>query len=179
MRRLIALRLLCLSSITRGSSSPSRSSSLNSKKNFSERCTIELKVSFTAELPESATWRMPPGCVASSCVTTLTAFPYPGSLAVDGAGNLYASDGNAVKELPPGCASASCVITLGGWFTAISAVAVDGSGNLYVLDEGAGKEMPPGCTSASCVTTLGGGFGSPAAVTLDGSGNIYVTDNEP
>lgn len=98
---------------------------------------------------------------------------------MDGAGNLYASDGNAVKELPPGCASASCVITLGGWFTAISAVAVDGSGNLYVLDEGAVKEMPPGCTSASCVTALGGGFGSPAAVTLDGSGNIYVTDIEP
>jgi sugar lactone lactonase YvrE len=143
---------------------------------------------YVADWGNSAVKMIPPGCTASSCVTTLGGgFGTPSGVAVDGGGNVYVADSgnNAVKEMPPGCASSSCVTTLGGGFSGPTGVAVDGSGNVYVADWGnsAVKEMLPGCTianynSGNCtITTLGGGFSTPSGVAVDGSGNVYVADS--
>ncbi len=142
---------------------------------------------YVADWGNSAVKEIPPGCTASSCVTTLGGgFGTPSGVAVDGSGNVYVADSgnNAVKEMPPGCASSSCVTTLGGGFSDPAGVAVDGSGNVYVADWGnsAVKEMLPGCTASNynngncTITTLGGGFSTPSGVAVDGVGNVYVAD---
>ena len=129
---------------------------------------------------------IPPDCSPADyadylcTITTLGGgFTNVSGLALDSNGNIYVTDGNAVKEMPPGCASASCVTTLGGGFNEPWGVAVDGSGNVYVSDTGnnAVEEMLPGCASTACVTTLGGGFTGPTGIAVDGSGNVYIADN--
>ena len=121
-------------------------------------------------------YEMPQGCTSASCVRSLGGgFNFLVGLAVDGAGNVYVSDG-AVKEVPPGCTSSACVTTVGGGWLGLSGIAVDGAGNIYVADGVGVHEMPPDCTSATCVTSLGGGFAGPTGVAVDPAGNIFVTD---
>jgi sugar lactone lactonase YvrE len=105
-------------------------------------------------------------------------FQTPFGAAVDTSGNVYVTDGSAVKEIPAGCTTASCVTTLGGGFSTPQGIAVDTNGNVYVADtqNGAVKEIPSGCTSASCVISLGGGFYFPGGVAVDASGNVFVAD---
>jgi streptogramin lyase len=134
---------------------------------------------YVADYSNSAVKEMPPGCAASTCVTTLgSGFVNPTSVAVDSSGNVYVADyGNsAVKEMTPGCLSSSCVTPLGGGFTFPSGVAVDSRGNVYIAAYNAVTEMPPDCTSSSCVTTLGGGFNLDFGVAVDSFGNVYVGD---
>jgi len=104
-------------------------------------------------------------------------FSSPGSLAVDGNGNVYVADtlNNALKEIPPGCLTASCVKTVASKISA-AGLAVDGGGNLFVVAGDSVLEIPPGCITSSCVKTLSSSFSFPNGVAVDGSGNIFVAD---
>ena len=128
-------------------------------------------------------------------------FNFPTGLAIDGSGNIYASDttNNTVRKI----ASDGNVTTLAGLagitgasdgtgnsalFNHPAGLAVDDSGNLYVADTGNSlirKITPTGVVStiagvASSGLEDGTGsaalFNQPRDLTLDSSGNIYVAD---
>jgi sugar lactone lactonase YvrE len=126
----------------------------------------------------AAVKKIPPNCVASSCVITLGSgfsFYQPTAVAVDGSGNVFVADLiGTVYEIP----ATGSVKTLGDGFSTPQGVAVDGSGNVFVAETGysAVREIPVGCTTSGCVKTLGGGFSYPQGVAVDGSGNVFVAD---
>jgi hypothetical protein len=128
----------------------------------------------------SAVYKIPPGCVTSSCVITLGGgftFFEPAGVAVDGNGNVFVADlFGPVYEIP----ASGSVKTFNYGFSIPQGVAVDGSGNIFVADTGnnAVKEIPAGCTSSSCVKSLGGGFSYPDGVAVDGNGNVFVADTD-
>ena len=117
-------------------------------------------------------------------------FLFPSSLAVDGAGQVYAADtGNhTIRKLTSG----GVVTTLAGTaavqgsadappsFFGPSGVAVDTAGTLYIADKG--NRSVRSVTPSGTVSTLaltGGGFdpqARPEAIALDRAGNIYVSD---
>ena len=117
-------------------------------------------------------------------------FLFPSSLAVDGAGQVFAADtGNhTIRKLTSG----GVVSTLAGTaavqgsadappsFFGPSGVAVDTAGTLYIADKG--NRSVRSVTSNGTVSTLaltGGGFdpqARPEAIALDRAGNIYVSD---
>ena len=112
----------------------------------------------------------------------------PSGVAVDGAGNVYISDGgnNAIRKV----AAATGIITTIAAGTGGGPLAVDNSGNVYLADTGG--NMIRKVTAAGSITTVAGngtagysGDGGPAAsaqisgpsgVAADGSGNIYIAD---
>ena len=115
------------------------------------------------------------------------------SVAVDGSGDLFITDGGNSTQTPvvssavyevlavDGSIPASPTInTLGSGFSNPSGVALDGSGNIYVADTGnqVVAVIPAGCADIDCdVSTIGSGFAAPSAVAVDGSGNVFVTDS--
>jgi sugar lactone lactonase YvrE len=126
----------------------------------------------------------------------------PQNLAIDGAGNIYVSDGqgDCIRMITP----AGVVTTLAGsplksgtsdgtgsaaMFNDPTGITVDGAGNVYVADFGNDtiRKIAPG----GVVTTLAGlalspgsaggtgsaaSFNGPAGVGVDSSGNVYVAD---
>jgi len=106
----------------------------------------------------------------------------PNCVAVDASGNLFITDGYAVKEILAvnGSIPASPTIkTLGSGFAGPYCVAVDGSGNVFVADRNADavKEIVA-VGGYTTVKTLGDGFGfgGPNGVAVDGSGNVFIAD---
>ncbi|MEO6922830.1 MAG: IPT/TIG domain-containing protein, partial [Bryocella sp.] len=108
-------------------------------------------------------------------------------LAVDGVGNVYATDpsNQLLKEIPVGCLSSSCVLTLGSAFSYVYGVAVDGLGNVYVADVGSSavKELvavngtvPANPAVATILTRHFAYDFVPEGVAVDASGNLFVTD---
>jgi sugar lactone lactonase YvrE len=99
----------------------------------------------------------------------------PVGLAIDGSGDVLASDGISkvyettfrtflLSPIYPGC----CLFPPG-------AMAVDGSGNLYLVDlddSRVWKITPKGERS-----TVGSGFNHPLGLAVDGEGNLYVADS--
>ncbi len=130
-------------------------------------------------------------------------FQYPGSIAMDGAGNLYVADAssNTIKKIT----TAGVVSTLAGSagqagsqdgtgdsarFNQPSGVTSDAAGNLYVSDTG--NALIRKVTPAGVVTTVAGSatargnadgagsaatFGSPSGIAIDSAGNVYVADS--
>jgi hypothetical protein len=112
-------------------------------------------------------------------------------IAVDASGNLFITDGGAVKEIVAvdGSIPASPTIkTLATGFGTLYGVAVDGSGNLFVADFSADalKEIVA-AGGYKTVKTLFSGFndgpysnpGGVYGVAVDGSGNVFVSSWEP
>jgi hypothetical protein len=90
-------------------------------------------------------------------------------LALDSAGNLYASGRDAVRQITPG----GMVSTLTG-AVSLGGLAVDGAGTLYgsgSLDGG----LYRGTINGGLKPWLSGSFGG-AQLAADGAGNVYVAD---
>ena len=129
-------------------------------------------------------------------------FGGPSGLAVDGSGNVFVSDGNAVirKIAPDGAVSTYAGMIGRGdsqdgpadqaRFNEPIGLALDGSGNLYVAD--VSDHTIRKISAAGIVSTLAGspkaigstdGVGSaarfkfPQGVAVDGSGNVFVADS--
>jgi sugar lactone lactonase YvrE len=102
----------------------------------------------------------------------------PGSVAVDGSGNIFVADGNnnLVKEILA-AGGYTTINTLGSGFHYPYALAVDGSGNVFVGDvaNNAVKEILA-AGGYTTVRTVGSGFGYPYGIAVDGSGNVFVAD---
>ena len=129
----------------------------------------------------SSVKEIPPGCILSGCVQTLSGvvFGQPWGVAVDGSGNLFVTDhqNNTVSEIPAagGYTTANPV---GSGFNEPTGITVDGDGNVYVADwsNNAVKEIPA-AGSYTTVNVLGNGLYGPEAVVVDGSGNVFVADS--
>lgn len=122
----------------------------------------------------------PPG-VVSQIATSLS---YAFGVAVDGSGNIYATDyyGEAVhKYAPGGSGSYTQQSDVADGVSGPTGVAVDGSGNIYVADyanDAVHKYMPNGSggyTQQADVTATG--LSDPEGVAVDGSGDVYVADS--
>ncbi len=129
-------------------------------------------------------------------------FSGPGSIAIDGAGTLYVTDGdNTIRRI----SAAGVVSTVAGvsgqsgsadgpaasaLFNGPSGVTVDGGGNLFVMDgynSTVRKITPDGTVStvagvAGKVGNVDGAAGvallkGPGRVLADGAGNVYISDN--
>jgi len=106
-------------------------------------------------------------------------FVKPYGAAVDGGGNVYATDygNNAVGEIERVLGHIVFVPFASG-FSSPAGLAMDGSGNLFVADHGSSavKEiLAQG--GYSTVKTVGGSFNGPLGVAVDGSGNVFVADS--
>ncbi len=139
--------------------------------------------------------------------TTASGLSSWGSVAVDGAGNLFAvgngiNNGSALFEMKPSVVggalnySQTQVYSTGtdgtGTNDAIYGVAVDGAGNLYFIDKDQLYLLPrqadgtyPAYTAVvnlggACVNGVATGscWNSALGMAVDGAGNIYVADND-
>lgn len=96
--------------------------------------------------------------------------------AVDGAGNVYATDfvgGQVVKFAANGTASVVTTPALSG----PSAVAVDGLGNLYITEETGGRVdviSPSGTASVLATPSITLSF--PDGIAVDTQGTVYISD---
>ena len=95
-------------------------------------------------------------------------FSQPEGGAVDGAGNVYVTDGENLYMVTP----AGARTTIGSGFTSPGGLAVDGAGNVYVTNASSVYKVTPGGVQ----TTVGSGFKFPAGLAVDAAGNVYVAD---
>ena len=136
-----------------------------------------LATAFVQGTGNGAQVTFPPG---QTPVTLGSGFNLLGSVAVDGAGNVYVADygNNAVKKIPYSGGSYGTPVTLDSGFSFPQGVAVDGGGNVYVADyaHSAVKEIPYSGGGYGTPVTLASGFDQPQGVAVDGAGNVYVGD---
>ena len=113
---------------------------------------------------------------------------YPGSIAVDGSGNLYIADEamDSSSGTTPGVVYKETLKTdgsytqtaIGSGWNSPSAIAVDGEGNVYVADGGSNavyKETPSG--TGYTQSTVADGLFDPTALAVDKYGNLYIGSN--
>ena len=108
-------------------------------------------------------------------VLPFTGLEWPGGLGVDGAGNVFVSDGqnHRMLELPAGSGNQT-VRSLGGLD---GPFVVDAAGDLYFTDDLNRQvlKLPAGSTNSTALPFKG--LNGPMAVAVDGAGNVYVLDN--
>ena len=114
---------------------------------------------------------------------------YVGSVARDGAGNLYVADpaNNRIRKVTPdGTVTTVAGSGIGGYSgdngPAASAelsgplgVAVDQAGNIYIADAN-NNAVRKIAASTGVITTILGGLNDPWAVAVDSAGNLYIAD---
>jgi sugar lactone lactonase YvrE len=105
---------------------------------------------------------------------------YPGSVAADGAGNIFFIERSTSEVV-----SLNEFVAAGGYTTVKttldflpSCIAIDGSGNLFATDEGspALREITA-ASGYTTVRTLTNALTSPKGVAVDASGNVFVADH--
>ncbi|WP_143822349.1 NHL domain-containing protein [Mucilaginibacter pedocola] len=128
---------------------------------------------------------------------TAASFSSPVGVAVDGAKNVYVTDGALLRKIT----SAGVVTTLAGGaaspqdgtgtaagFTNLTGICIDRKGNLYVIDVSKIRKVTP----AGVVTTIAGSstdgavngvgtaalFGNPYGIATDNNGYLYVADTD-
>ena len=118
---------------------------------------------------------------ANPVVKTIGTGEYtPGTLAIDGAGNLF----SAISDFEPyvfeiiAAGGYSIIKPIDSGFTYPSSIAVDGSGNLFICSSGGGSSLKEFFAADGYTTgkALGNGFnfGELRGVVVDGSGNVFV-----
>jgi len=125
-----------------------------------------------------ASYGTPEELASSGDLSNLTA------VTVDGAGNVFYSDGSAgVFELPWNGMNYGSAIGISsgiGPWGALVGLAVDGAGNLFVLDNTNDQvvEVPRTGTGYGAGVVIGQyDFINPISLAVDGADNIYVADN--
>ena len=101
----------------------------------------------------------------------------PGSVAVDGSGNVYVVDGgnNRVVEVPYASGSYGTPVTIASGDSP-NDVAVDGAGNVFYSNGTGVVKLPFNGTSFDSPITISAGWGFPTSVAVDGAGNLFVLD---
>ena len=118
------------------------------------------------------------------------AFDFPADMVIDGAGNLYVSDGNnrCIRKITPNRE----VTTFATGFGFPEGITMDGAGDLFVADAGAGvirKVTPAGVASVLTGSLTNRGsvdgelsdalFHTPEGIAIDKEGNLYVGELHP
>jgi sugar lactone lactonase YvrE len=100
----------------------------------------------------------------------------PDTVAVDGAGNIYAGDINARKifRIESGAAT-----TYAEGLSGIETMALDGAGNLFVCVGNSVVEIPrAGAQSAGSQRLIGSNWKDPSGIAVDGAGNLFVANTQ-
>jgi hypothetical protein len=104
-------------------------------------------------------------------------FGFANGITVDGAGNLFVTNGPSVNEVSPSGTGYTQSVAFSG-LTSSKRIAVDGSGDLFITDY-----TNPGKVVKAVLSTTGYKHSAintaipvPIAVTVDGSGNVYIAN---
>jgi sugar lactone lactonase YvrE len=120
--------------------------------------------------------KVPPGCLSSSCQTTVgTGWIAPNDVAVDAAGDVFVTDAGLqqVLEVPAGCTAASCQIVVASGIVS-AAVTVDAVGDVFATNlsndtiTAIDRSQPP---SAGFATSNVGATSGPIPFTFQNIGN--------
>jgi hypothetical protein len=162
-------------------------------------CTIRKVIIATGEV---TTLAGSPGQAGSSDgIGAAARFDYPGSIASDGAGNLFVTDINTtIRKIVIATGEVTTLAGLSGQygssdgagaaarFELLDAIASDGAGNLFVADSFIIRKV---VIATGEVSTLAGSpeesggrdgtgatarFNGPSGITIDGAGNLFVAD---
>jgi sugar lactone lactonase YvrE len=155
---------------------------------------------YVADNANNRIQKFPTGSTSSTNATTLCGgngtgtaanqLNYPGSVFVDGSGNIYVADENnrRIQKFPSGSTSSTNGITVAGGngsgfagdqLNLPYSVFLDNSGYLYVADtyDDQIQKFPPNSTSSSyAVTVASHQLNSPYGIFVDSSGYVYVAD---
>jgi DNA-binding beta-propeller fold protein YncE len=123
----------------------------------------------SARAPAIKVWTAATGVLSTLVTTTNT----PSGVAVDAAGNVFYSDGTAVKQRAAATTAVSTILT----GSAPRGLATDAAGNVYAADATA-NVVRKWTASTGGVSTLSAftGLNGPQAVAVDAAGDVYVAD---
>ncbi len=114
---------------------------------------------------------------AATGVTTtiITGLQGARGLAVDVAGNVYATEslGNRVKKWTESTAQVSTLISTG--LSSPTGIAVDGSGNVYVASGSVIKRLS--VQTGQVTDVIGSGLSTPRGIAVDASGHLHIADS--
>ena len=126
-----------------------------------------------------------PGQANSIQTTLVSGLANAGGVAVDGAGNIYATEINGNHQVykytvAGGVVTSTTVIGTG--FSAPTGIAVDNTGNLFIADsfQTSIMEIPASNTQypvdISSMLSIGSAFNQPHGVAVDNGGNVFVAN---
>ncbi len=102
------------------------------------------------------------------------------SVAIDPAGDVWATDGGGVSRFSWSGGTISRLAITGGGINQPSGIAIGASGNVWITDEGTFQlsELDSSGTPISGSPYSGGALNFPTRVAVDGAGNIWVGNRE-
>jgi serine/threonine-protein kinase len=114
-------------------------------------------------------------------VLPFTGLSYPGGVAVDTAGDVYATDRGHKRVLELAANATGPIVLPFNGLKEPDGVTVDAKGTVYVADKAAQRvwALAAGANVAAEIpirTTRGGSPGGPFGVALDSAGDLFVTD---